>query len=55
VERWLKQVVFYTCVRDEIMGMLERFLTSSMVLEPVPCPSCNSTNVVKNGKSDEGF
>ncbi|BAU13959.1 iso-IS1 ORF1 (plasmid) [Leptolyngbya sp. NIES-3755] len=25
-----------------------------MVLEPVCCPSCNSTNVVKNGKSDEG-
>ena len=25
-----------------------------MVLEPVPCPSCNTTNVVKNGKSDEG-
>jgi len=22
-----------------------------MVLEPVCCPSCNSTNVVKNGKS----
>ncbi|WNZ43365.1 IS1-like element transposase [Leptolyngbya boryana CZ1] len=25
-----------------------------MVLEPVCCPSCNSPNVVKNGKSDEG-
>lgn len=25
-----------------------------MVLEPVLCPNCNSTNVVKNGKSDEG-
>ena len=25
-----------------------------MVLEPICCPSCNSTNVVKNGKSDEG-
>jgi transposase-like protein len=25
-----------------------------MVLEPVCCPSCNSTNVVKNGKSNEG-
>ncbi|MBW4528995.1 MAG: hypothetical protein KME18_28215 [Phormidium tanganyikae FI6-MK23] len=25
-----------------------------MVLEPVCCLSCNSTNVVKNGKSDEG-
>lgn len=25
-----------------------------MVLEPVCCPSCNSQNVVKNGKSDEG-
>lgn len=24
-----------------------------MVLEPICCPSCNSTNVVKNGKSDE--
>lgn len=25
-----------------------------MVLEPICCPSCNSTNVVKNGKSEEG-
>jgi transposase-like protein len=25
-----------------------------MLLEPIPCPSCSSTNVVKNGKSDEG-
>jgi len=25
-----------------------------MVLEPVYCPSCNSTNVVKNGKTQEG-
>jgi transposase-like protein len=25
-----------------------------MVLEPIGCPKCNSTNVVKNGKSDEG-
>lgn len=25
-----------------------------MVLEPVLCPSCRTTNVVKNGKSDEG-
>lgn len=25
-----------------------------MVLEPVCCPSCNTTNVVKNGKSGEG-
>lgn len=25
-----------------------------MVLEPVCCPSGSSTNVVKNGKSDEG-
>ncbi len=25
-----------------------------MVLEPIHCPSCNSTNVVKNGKSAEG-
>nr|WP_242042631.1 IS1 family transposase [Leptolyngbya sp. FACHB-541] len=25
-----------------------------MVLEPVHCPSCNSTNIVKHGKSIEG-
>ncbi|KAM3105486.1 IS1-like element transposase [Phormidesmis sp. 146-33] len=25
-----------------------------MVLEPICCPSCNSTNIVKNGKSEEG-
>lgn len=25
-----------------------------MVLEPICCPSCDSTNIVKNGKSDEG-
>jgi len=25
-----------------------------MVLEPVYCPSCNSTNVVKNGNTQEG-
>jgi len=39
------------------MEMHWRFLKSShssMVLEPIFCPSCNSTNVVKNGKSDEG-
>ena len=39
------------------MEMLPRFLKTSnfsMVLEPVPCPSCNTTNVVKNSKSDEG-
>jgi hypothetical protein len=38
------------------MGMLLRFLkssNSSWVLEPVLCPSCRTTNVVKNGKSDE--
>jgi hypothetical protein len=38
------------------MGMLRRFLkssNSSWVLEPVLCPSCRTTNVVKNGKSDE--
>ena len=50
-------VVFYTCVRDEIMRMLSGlFKTSnrSMVLEPIICPRCNTTNVVKNGRSDEG-
>ena len=39
------------------MGMLARLLKTSncsMGLERVPCPSCNTTNVVKNGKSDEG-
>lgn len=25
-----------------------------MVLEPIQCPSCNNTNVVKHGKSTEG-
>ena len=25
-----------------------------MVLEPIHCPSCDSINVVKNGKSDAG-
>lgn len=25
-----------------------------MVFEPICCPACESTNVVKNGKSDEG-
>jgi transposase-like protein len=25
-----------------------------MVLEPIQCPSCNSTNIVKHGKSTEG-
>ena len=25
-----------------------------MVLEPVHCPSCNCTNIVKHGKSTEG-
>lgn len=25
-----------------------------MVLELICCPSCNSTNVVKNGKNEEG-
>ncbi len=25
-----------------------------MVLEPVQCPSCGSTNIVKHGKSSEG-
>ncbi len=29
-------------------------LLAAMVLEPIYCPSCNSTNVVKNGKSNEG-
>lgn len=25
-----------------------------MVLEPVQCPTCNSTNIVKHGKTAEG-
>ncbi|WP_199337047.1 IS1 family transposase [Oscillatoria sp. FACHB-1407] len=25
-----------------------------MVLEPIHCPSCNNTNIVKHGKSPEG-
>jgi transposase-like protein len=35
---------------------MEQLLTAlvHMVLEPICCPNCNSTNVVKNGKSDEG-
>ncbi|CAA9587772.1 hypothetical protein AVDCRST_MAG81-4245 [uncultured Synechococcales cyanobacterium] len=29
-------------------------LAHIMVFETICCPNCNSTNVVKNGKSDEG-
>jgi transposase-like protein len=25
-----------------------------MILEPIPCPSCNSTSVIKHGKAPDG-